>query len=138
MDFRAVKKQDWKFILELRNSFFKNFYKQNKKIKSNEHEKYMKKQIKNKKFHQWIITHQNIDIGYIRILDGDVSILLKNEFHGKGFGVKALRKLEKQSSIPKKLTGVIKSENISSVKSFEKAGYKLKTLVYEKDVRKKK
>jgi RimJ/RimL family protein N-acetyltransferase len=98
----------------------------------------MKTQIKNKKFRQWIIIDHKLDIGYIRILEEDVSVLLKKEFQGKGFGTKALRKLEKQSELPKKLIGEIKANNISSIKTFEKAGYKLKTLVFEKNVKKKK
>jgi len=138
MDFRKVKRDDWEFILELRNSLFKNFHKQNSPIKLKEHEKYMKTQVKNKKFWQWIITERDRDIGYIRILEEDVSILLKEEFQGKGFGTKALRKLGKQSSIPRKLIGVIKVENISSIRSFEKAGYKLKTLIFEKETKNKK
>ncbi len=138
MDFRKVKRDDWEFILELRNSLFENFHKQNSPIKLKEHEKYMKTQVKNKKFWQWIITERDRDIGYIRILEEDVSILLKEEFQGKGFGTKALRKLGKQSSIPRKLIGVIKVENISSIRSFEKAGYKLKTLIFEKETKNKK
>ena len=138
MDFRNVKKDDWNFILELRNSFFNKFHKQNSPIKLKEHEKYMKAQIKNKKFRQWIIIDHKSDIGYIRILEEDVSVLLKKEFQGKGFGTKALRKLEKQSSLPKKLIGEIKANNISSIKTFEKAGYKLKILVFEKNIKKKK
>ena len=138
MDFRNVKKDDWNFILELRNNFFDKFHKQNSPIKLKEHEKYMKTQIKNKKFRQWIIIDHESDIGYIRILEDDVSILLKQEFQGRGFGSKALRKLEKQSNVPKKLIGEIKADNISSIKTFEKAGYKLKTLVFEKNIHKKK
>ena len=49
MDFRKVKRDDWEFILELRNSLFKNFHKQNSPIKLKEHEKYMKTQVKNEK-----------------------------------------------------------------------------------------
>jgi RimJ/RimL family protein N-acetyltransferase len=138
MDFRNVKRDDWGFILELRNSFFNKFHKQNSPIKLKEHEKYMKLQIKNKKFQQWIIIDHESDIGYIRILEEDVSILLKKEFQGKGVGTKVLRKLEKQSRLPKKLIGEIKANNISSIKTFEKAGYKLKTLVFEKNLQKKK
>ena len=138
MDFRNVKKQDWEFILELRNSYFKNFHKQKSLIKLEEHRKYMKTQTRNKKFQQWIIIDHESDIGYIRILEDDVSILLKQEFQGRGFGSKALRKLEKQSNVPKKLIGEIKADNISSIKTFEKAGYKLKTLVFEKNIHKKK
>ncbi len=138
MDFRNVKKGDWNFVLELRNSFFNKFHKQNSPIKLKEHEKYMKAQIKNKKFRRWIIIDHKSDIGYIRVLEEDVSVLLKKEFQGKGFGTKALRKLEKQSGLPKKLIGEIKANNISSIKTFEKAGYKLKTLVFEKNIQKKK
>ena len=94
----------------------------------------MKKQIKNKKFKQWIVVKNKIDVGYIRILDGDVSILLREEYQGKGFGTQILKLLEKQLSIPRKLIAIINSDNISSIKAFENAGYKLKTMTYEKNI----
>ncbi len=132
LSFRKVKKDDWSFILELRNTFYKNFEKQKLPITLTEHIKYMEHQLTNSNFKQWIIINNEIDIGYIRILDTDISILIKKEFHSKGFGTNSLKFLLKQENLPEKLIGRVLAENMSSVKAFEKAGFKLKMLVFEK------
>jgi len=132
LSFRKVEKVDWGFILELRNEFYENFEKQKSPITLATHKKYMENQIINPNFKQWIIIENEIDIGYIRILEFDVSILIKKEFHSKGFGTNALKLLLKQENLPEKLIGRILSKNMSSVKAFEKAGFKLKMLVFEK------
>jgi len=132
LSFRKVKKDDWSFILELRNQFYKNFEKQKLPIPLAEHIKYMEHQLTNLNFKQWIIIDNEIDIGYIRILDMDISILIKKEFHSQGFGTNSLKFLLKQENLPEKLIGRVLAKNTSSVKAFEKAGFKLKMLVFEK------
>ena len=134
--FRQVEANDWDFILDLRNRFYNSFEQQDSPLSRDEHVRYMEKQTKNPNFEQWIIQddeNQN-EIGYIRVLDSDVSILIKTEFQGMGYGKEILLQLDQQLKSSKKLVARIISHNISSIKAFEKAGYKLKTLVYEKDI----
>lgn len=136
LEFRDVLKSDWDFILSLRNDFYKNFEKQNSPISESEHFQYMSNQSKNPDFKQWIVIHDQTknDIGYIRIFNSDISIIVKKEYQGKGYGSEILKKLEHQSNLPKKLIGRIMPENKQSIKAFEKAGYYLKALIYEKNL----
>ena len=136
IEFRQVLKSDWDFILNLRNDFYENFEKQNSTISKSEHFEYMSKQSKNPDFKQWIVINDQtrIDIGYIRIFNSDISIIVKREYHGKGFGTQILKKLEEQPNLPKKLIGRILPKIKQSIKAFEKAGYTLKTLIYEKNI----
>jgi len=132
---RKCTKDDWDFILQLRNEFYKNsFYKQNKLLSKNEHYNYMETQSKNPGFHQWISLLDDNIVGYIRILDSDVNIMVSKEFHGKGIGVIMLKLLEieaKKLNI-KKLIGIVRTDNYSSKKIFEKNDYELKMHWFEK------
>ena len=56
IELRKVGKNEWDFILKLRNSSYKFFYKQNKPITQKEHYEYLENQVKNNNFHQWIIS----------------------------------------------------------------------------------
>ncbi len=52
LQLREVNRNDWKFILDLRNRFYKdNFIEQKKAIEIKEHEEYMEKQNSNPDFH---------------------------------------------------------------------------------------
>ena len=134
---RKVLKKDWDYILKLRNepNFSKFFYNQ-KKISKKEHYNYLEKQKKNSGFVNWIISYGKKDVGYVRILDEDVSIMIDQKFHSKGIGVNALKILEenaKNLSI-KKLIGKMMIDNKSSQKIFLKNNFKLKMYWYEKQL----
>ncbi|WP_086907008.1 GNAT family N-acetyltransferase [Candidatus Nitrosomarinus catalina] len=133
---RQAEKRDWDLILDLRNASYKFFYKQNEPISHNEHYKYMENQIKNNNFHQWIITHNNEDAGYVRILDSDVSIMVDKEYQNKGIASIALFLLEKEAKTLgiKKLVALVAPENKSSQKIFQKNNYILKLNLFEKDL----
>jgi RimJ/RimL family protein N-acetyltransferase len=133
---RQAEKRDWDLILDLRNASYKFFYKQNEPISHNEHYKYMENQIKNNNFHQWIITHNNEDAGYVRILDFDVSIMVAKEYQNKGIASIALSLLEKEAKTLgiKKLVALVAPENKSSQKIFQKNNYTLKLNLFEKDL----
>ena len=137
LELREVLEKDWKFILELRNENYQNnFLKQKEPIKNNEHTEYMNKQELNPKFHQWIAVYENEDIGYVRILDDDVNIMVKKLFQKKGLGTAMLNLLEikaKKLGI-KKLNAKVLANNENSKKIFEKNNYKLKTYFFEKEV----
>ena len=134
---RAVNRDDWKFILDLRNKFFEdNFVEQNKPIKTEEHEEYMENQSANPNFHHWIAFNKSDDVGYVRILDGDVNIMVKEIFQEKGMGTDMLDLLEKKAKVLgiKKLKAKVISGNESSKQIFLKNEYKLKMYFFEKEV----
>ena len=58
-------KSDWSFILELRNGFYENFYKQTKPIELDEHTNYLESQLTNPKFHHWIIEYDDKKINSV-------------------------------------------------------------------------
>jgi RimJ/RimL family protein N-acetyltransferase len=132
---REVTKKDWDFILNLRNNDYKFFYLQDKPIDRDHHFKYMENQISNPSFHNWIITYENHDAGYVRILNTDVGIMIKNEFQNKGIATMALELVEKKAidlNI-KKLVALIDPDNNNSQQIFKKNGYLLKLHWLEKN-----
>lgn len=134
---RKVFKKDWDFILQLRNSdeFKNNFYNQELILK-NEHYKYLEKQKNNPNFMNWIICDEKKDVGYVRILSGDVSIIIDKKFQNKGIGTMALIAIENEAKKLgiKKLVGRIMIHNKSSKKIFTENNYKLKMWWYEKEI----
>jgi RimJ/RimL family protein N-acetyltransferase len=121
-----VLSSDWDFILDLRNKFYSNFYEQKQPIQKNEHYAYMEKQKSNLNFHHWIIENDNISIGYVRILDNDIGIMIDDEYQNKGFASKSLSIAEKEAKKLgiTKLIALVKIENKSSSKIFEKNNFK--------------
>ena len=133
---RNVEKNDWDFILQLRNSVYRFFQKQKKPLEKSEHYEYMEKQKSNPNFHQWIIILNQNDVGYVRILDQDVGIMIKEEFQNKGIATKSLSLVEKKAvelGIPK-LIALIHKDNESSKKIFENNGYELSRFWLEKQI----
>jgi len=132
---RRVFKQDWDYILKLRNDkdFRSNFY-DTHNISRKEHYEYLKKKESNPNFFNWIISYDDKDVGYLRILNSDVSIIIDRAYHEKGIGTKALRLLEKEAKKIgiKKLVGKVMVHNKNSEKIFVKNDYKLLMYWYEK------
>ena len=120
---REVIEKDWDYVLGLRNQFYVNsFYVQTKPISKDEHYEYMNKQKSNPNFHQWIATDGKGDIGYIRILDQDINIMVEKIFQTKGIGTIMLKLVEENNSIE------------SSKKIFIKNNYKLRYESFEKEL----
>jgi RimJ/RimL family protein N-acetyltransferase len=134
--FRAVKEEDWNFILKLRNDFFHFFYQQTNPLEIDEHYEYMRKQSTNLNFHHWIIQFEKKDVGYARILNNDVGIMVEKQFQNKGIASEALKLIETEaiSLGLKKLVSIIAKDNVSSMKIFEKNKYSLKQYWLEKDI----
>jgi RimJ/RimL family protein N-acetyltransferase len=134
---RKVSKNDWRYILELRNNKkFRSFFYNQHIISEQEHLNYLKKQKLNSKFFNWIICYGVQNAGYIRILDNDISIIIDPKFQKIGIGTKALKLLEieaKKKGI-KKLIGRVMIHNLNSKKIFLKNNYKLKMYWYEKEL----
>ena len=107
-----------------------------KHISKKEHYSYLSKQLQNPNFVNWIICSDSQNIGYVRILDNDVSIMIEEKFHSKGIGTNALKLMESEAKKLKikKLVGRIFVNNKKSEKIFVKNKYKLKMFWYEKEI----
>ena len=137
IELREVEKKDWNFVLKLRNEFYEySFYEQNEPILKDDHYKYMNKQETNPNFHQWIAFDGKNDVGYIRILDQDINIMVEKEFQSKGIGTIMLNLVEKKafSLGIKKLKAIVNAGNESSKKIFIKNNFKLIIHSFEKDI----
>jgi RimJ/RimL family protein N-acetyltransferase len=130
-------KQDWDFILELRNNDFQYFYEQNEPISKEKHYQYMKIHSSKSYFHHWVISLNENNVGYIRIFNQDIGIMVKKEFQGKGIASKALELVEKEAKNLgiEKIIALVDPENFSSKKIFENNGYDLKLLRFEKEMK---
>ena len=134
---REVREEDWDYILELRNHFFKDdFVEQQNVLTKKEHYDYMEKQKFNTDFHQWISSDGEKNVGYIRLLEDDVSIMVDQKFQNEGIGTIMLRLMEKEAKKIgiKKIKALVRKNNFSSEKIFLKNNYQLKTLMFEKEI----
>ena len=137
IELRKVEKKDWDSILNLRNQFYENFfYEQKEPILKDDHYKYMNKQESNPNFHQWIAFYGKDDVGYIRILDQDINIMVEKKFQSRGIGTIMLNLVEKKalSLGIKKLKAIVIAGNESSKKIFIKNNFKLKMYSFEKEI----
>jgi len=134
---REVCKEDWDYILQLRNSFFKDdFLEQQKVLTKKEHYEYMEKQKSNTNFYQWISFDGKKNVGYIRLLEDDVSVIVDQKFQNKGIGTIMLALMEKEAKKIglKKIKALVRKNNFSSEKIFLKNNYQLKILMFEKEI----
>ena len=137
VELRKVTKDDWDYILRLRNSKYVQPYMYTKhKISKSEHYEYLKKQSRNPNFVNWIISMDSKNAGYVRVLDNDVSIMIEHKFHGKGIGTQALKLLEKEAkkSGIQKLVGRVMIDNEKSKQIFLNNDYKLLMYWFEKKI----
>ena len=137
INLKKCTKDNWDFILSLRNDFYKNsLYIQVKPLTKIEHYEYMEKQSKNPNFYQWIAVMDEEIIGYIRILDNAINIMVSKEYHDQGIGSIMLKLLEieaKKLGITK-LIGLVRIDNEGSKKIFQKNDYQLKLNWFEKEL----
>ena len=134
---KEVCKEDWDYILQLRNSFFKDdFLEQQKVLTKKEHYEYMEKQKSNTNFYQWVSFDGEKNVGYIRLLEDDVSVIVDQKFQNKGIGTIMLALMEKEAKKIglKKIKALVRKNNFSSEKIFLKNNYQLKILMFEKDI----
>lgn len=117
-------------------------------IEYSEHSKWFKAKIQSKKCSYFILENATNKIGSIRF-DFDktdnaiISYLIDPKFHGRGFGKiilnMALHRLKELGFNSLNIIGFVKSENIASVKIFEKLDFTLtenknNVLKFEKDL----
>ena len=134
---RKVLKKDWDFILKLRNKKeFRVFFYNKHTIRKKEHYDYLQKQKSNSHFFNWIICYGTKDVGYLRVLDNDVGIIIDSKYQKKGIGAKALQILDKEAKKLgiKKLVGRVMINNDSSKNIFVKNNYNLLMYWFEKDI----
>lgn len=134
---RKCTEKDWDLILSLRNEFFKNsFVQQDRPLTKKEHYAYMNKQSKNPDFHQWMAITGDKIVGYIRILNAEINLMVVKEFQNKGVGSTMLLLLENEAKKLNihKLIGLVRSENFSSKQIFQKNNYQLKLYRFEKEL----
>ena len=134
---KEVCKEDWDYILQLRNSFFKDdFLEQQKVLTKKEHYEYMEKQKSNTNFYQWVSFDGEKNVGYIRLLEDDVSVIVDQKFQNKGIGTIMLALMEKEAKKIglKKIKALVRKNNFSSEKIFLKNNYQLKILTFEKEI----
>ena len=134
---KSVDKKDWDFIYHLRtNKNYKNNFYTKSSFSKDEHYSYLSKQEQSPNFLHWMIMIEDQNVGYIRILDNDVAIMIEEKHQSKGIGQQALELLEKEAKKDgvHKLVGRIMINNKSSKKIFEKNGYNLLFYWFEKDI----
>ena len=75
-------------------------------------------------------------VGYVRLLNFDVGIMINKDFQNKGIASYVLKLVEKEAKLLgiEKLFAKIQVENTSSHKIFEKNNYKIKFYLLEKDL----
>jgi RimJ/RimL family protein N-acetyltransferase len=137
VNLRKVRKTDWDKIYKIRNDeHIRKFMFNSKPIELNEHYQYLTKQEKNQNFFNWMILFGDIEVGYVRILNYDVSIMIKKEFQGKGIGVNALYLLEDEARKVgiEKLEAKIIEGNHFSESIFLKNKFIKKGLIFEKSL----
>ena len=134
---KSVERQDWDFIYDLRtNPSSKNNFYTKKSFSKDEHYSYLSKQEQSSDFFHWMIVSENQNIGYIRIFNNDISIMISRQYQNKGIGSQALEFVEKEAKTLgiNKLVGRVMLDNESSKKIFEKNGYKILMYWLEKDI----
>jgi len=98
-----------------------------KKIDIEAHKQWLKNKLQDKNTELYIILNDGYNVGTIRIDNSDIEAMISysiaSEFRGKGIG-KAVLKYIKDNMKERKLVGLVKHDNIASIKSFESAGYK--------------
>ena len=137
LSLRKVTEDDWNYILLLRNNEeYRSFFNEQHIILKNEHYSYLTKQASNKNFFNWIICLNQKDVGYIRILNNDISIIIDKRYHGQGIGTVAIQlvELEAKKLGITTLVGRVMVDNLSSKKIFLKNNFELKMYWFEKNL----
>lgn len=131
---RIVTPNDWLFILDIRNEEdVRNASFNTEIIDRDRHIEYMNKLEYMKDVYQRIITFDDKDVGYIKVIDNEVSYMIKKEFRGKGIMKSSFEILFKDLKRlgNTKINASIKAENYASLRLAEKMGYKITKISYK-------
>ena len=134
---RSVSKDDWDFILTIRNDeSVRDASYDTSIISKSDHFEYMKKINNDSKCYQWIITNDDENIGYVKLIHGDFGYVIKKEFRGKGFGTllyKAVFSELKKIGI-KRIFGYIKLNQTIPLRLALKVGFIQKSIIKKNNV----
>ena len=123
---RPVKREDWEFILKIRNqNDVRLACYDTSIINFSTHEKYMKKLDTQPNCHQWIIVYDGNDAGQVKVDELVFGYMLSEEYRGKGIWVKAyplvLEEVKKLGF--RKLKGTVKFDQEKQLEVALKLGF---------------
>jgi GNAT superfamily N-acetyltransferase len=131
---REATKNDWKFILKLRNqessrlAFFNT-----STVDCDTHVSYMTKLTNNPTDHHWIIVFDDKDVGYIKIVNTELGSNLLDGYRRKGIGTAAYKLVFEEAKKLgfKKLNAEVKIDRPIPLTFEEKTGWKKIKLIYK-------
>ena len=133
---RKVKADDWDFILEVRNEKeIRQVSNNNEIITKSKHYDYMRNLEQMENVYQWIITFENKDVGYAKIINSELSYMIKKGFRGMGIGHDSFKLIEEEAKKigMRKIVAKIKIDNLASLNWIRKAGYQQNGIIYNQD-----
>lgn len=110
-------KDDWDYILDLRNST-REFYCNTEIIQKEDHYRYMEMTDAT----VWIAYLKKQKIGFLKLNGTDLAIVLDAKYRGKGYA-KPLLNLGIAEAKISEFTAIIKEDNIPSLKAYQGLGY---------------
>jgi RimJ/RimL family protein N-acetyltransferase len=123
---RPVQREDWQFILAIRNEEEVRLACHDTSIIDfKSHKKYMEKLEKDPHVYQWIITFENQNVGHTKIIGEEFGYMIRNGFRGQGIGA-SFHKLvfeEARKLGIKRLKDTIKIANEPSLKLALRTGF---------------
>ena len=131
---RKVSKNDWRFILKLRNQESSRLsFHDTSTVDWNTHVSYMTKITSNTTDHHWIVIYDNKDVGYIKIVNNVFGSNLLDGYRRKGIGSAAYKLVFEEAKKLgfKKLTAEVKIERPIPLTFEEKTGWKKIKLIYK-------
>lgn len=143
LNIRPVEKKDYEKILEWRNDPDVRINSLTQHIISiDEHMEYWNEFLKNITNFAYIVIHDNMDIGVLKLKNitkttYEIDIFLSKDSRNKGLGPQIL-KIAKGIAVQKgitKLIAKIKYDNQASKKAFKKSGFSPKLIYYEVEVK---
>tara|TARA_R110000824_G_scaffold359891_1_gene547522 strand:+ start:898 stop:1287 length:390 start_codon:yes stop_codon:yes gene_type:complete len=127
MQFVRNEKKYWEFIRLLRNDKrVKAGFIQQEIVERGQHKEYMSKN--GDKFYLCLVEGQ--PAGYVGVIENDIRVATHPNYQKMGVGLFMIKQITKAS--PRAIAKV-KLENEASVKLFEKAGFKKRYYLMEKD-----
>jgi len=143
LNLRPMEKKDYEKILEWRNDPDVRINSLTQHIISiDEHMEYWNEFLKNITNFAYIVVHDNMDIGVLKLKNinkttYEIDLFLSKYSRNKGLGPQILKMIQEiavQKGITK-LIAKIKYDNQASKKAFEKSGFSPKLIYYEAEVK---
>ena len=129
---RKVSKNDWEFILKLRNQSRMSFH-DTSIVDWDTHVSYMDKITNNPTDHQWIVVSDDKDVGYIKIVNNVFGSNLLDGYRRKGIGSAAYKLVFEEAKKLgfKKLLAEVKIDRSIPLAFEEQVGWKKIKLIYK-------